>query len=769
MILWETAFYLRSIFNMKKNIALFIVSLFMHQEFLAQEQSARDTVYESAPVTVTATYATERVSPVTFSNLGRQEIQRRYSTQDIPVLLSELPSTMFYSENGNGNGYNYMTLRGFDQRRLSIMVNGVPQNDPEDHNVYWIDFPDLLGSTTNIQVQRGAGSAFYGPPAIGGSINIIALPYNSQPGIILESSVGLQEYGLTNSLVLSTRKFSTSFNSGLVDKQYMFYGRIGTLTMNGYRDKAWANIDSYFFGAARFDEHMTTRIHLYGGPFTDGLVYTGLPKFYNKDLKLRRQNYSDFTTNASYDTVIAATHRKPQEIDNFSQPHFELMNEWQLSSTLKLFNTIFYIQGDGFYDYYDGWADTSTLRIGTAFGIPTSSNPSNVIIRAFVGNKQIGWLPRVEWDHGDGMLTVGAEIRFHRSLHWGKISYAENLPQNYDPDYRFYEYNGEKDIVSFYGHELFKLQPDMTLMADVQLVYNRYAIAHERYLGNNFSLPYFFMNPRAGLNYNLDEHINLYSTIAYTSREPRLKNLYTAEESFYGATPQFEVDTNGGTIKYHFDKPLAKPERLFDFELGGAFRNERLFLSMNFFWMEFTDELVKSGRVDIFGQPVTGNADRTRHIGVELEGSTDLNYGFSVSGNATFSYNRLVQYSIEDSVGNGILYQHSFNGNPIAGSPDYMAGIRLTQKQSSWSISADAKYVGSFYTDNSKNVILKNDEYLVINVTTLLKCQLGSQTVFTIRAEARNLFNVLYTMGGEGQEFFPAAERNYVLGIALQY
>lgn len=324
MDLWEAAFsFIRRFFNMKKYFMLFIVSIMMLRELPAQVQTDRDTVYQSAPVTVIATYATERLSPVTFSNLGRQEIKQRYSTQDVPALLSELPSTMFYSENGNGIGYNYMNMRGFDQRRLSIMVNGVPQNDPEDHNVYWIDFPDLLGSTTNIQVQRGAGSAFYGPPAIGGSVNIIALPYNSRPSIRLESSISLQEYGLTKTVALSARKFAASFNSGLVEKQYMFYGRIGTLKMDGYRDKAWADIDSYFFGASRFDENMTTRIHFYGGPFNDGLAYTGLPKFYNNDLGLRRKNYSGFSTNDVYNTVTDAALRKPQEIDNFSQPHFE--------------------------------------------------------------------------------------------------------------------------------------------------------------------------------------------------------------------------------------------------------------------------------------------------------------------------------------------------------------------------------------------------------------------------------------------------------------
>ena len=77
----------------------------------------------------------------------------------------------------------------------------------------------------------------------------------------------------------------------------MFYGRLGTLSTDGYRDKSWDEINSYFFGVERLDETMTTRIHFYGGPFSDGLVYNGIPKFYNNDLTLRRTNYNYFELN----------------------------------------------------------------------------------------------------------------------------------------------------------------------------------------------------------------------------------------------------------------------------------------------------------------------------------------------------------------------------------------------------------------------------------------------------------------------------------------
>ena len=125
------------------------------------------------------------------------------------MLISDLPSATTYSENGNGIGYNYLTLRGFDQRRISVTINGVPQNDPEDHNVYWIDFPDLAANLSGIHVQRGAGSAFYGPPAIGGSVNLVADPFRESPGISLEMMYGFQEFGGADSrVVLNTRKYS---------------------------------------------------------------------------------------------------------------------------------------------------------------------------------------------------------------------------------------------------------------------------------------------------------------------------------------------------------------------------------------------------------------------------------------------------------------------------------------------------------------------------------------------------------------------------------
>ncbi len=737
------------------------------------QQDADSVKYKFDPVLITGTTATERQTPITFTDLHRGEIERRYSLQDVPVLLSELPNMISYSDGGNGVGYNFIFLRGFDQRRLSVMVNGVPQNDPEDHNVYWIDFPDLLASSSTVQVQRGAGSAFYGPPAIGGSVNIITNPFTQKPYAKFEAMFGFQEYAdSANGLPMTMKKLSASFNSGLVDETYMFYGRLGKIQSNGYRIHSAFEAGSYFLGMLRFDEQMTTRVHLFGGPLTDQLVYTGLPKWANTDAKLRRMNLSYWEENGNAYTV--ALQRRPQETEAFNQPHYEIMNEWKINTNVTLHNTLFFYDSHGHFDFDGTWvgmdyttgidSDTSNFRLGNYV---VGRNLSNEIIRAGVDLVQWGWLPRLEWKHERGELIIGGEYRYHNGNHWGKIRYAEGLPANFDPDYRFYDYDGIKHMASVYVTENFRWQEDVTVMANIQFAFNEYSIANEKFLNYSFSIPYYFLNPRLGVNYNLTEEWNTYISFGYTSREPRLRNLYAAEDSYFGALPAFEADTTGGITRYHFDKPIASPEQLLNLELGAGYRTASAEFTANLYWMEFTDELVKSGQVDIFGNPVYGNAPRTRHIGAEFDGAVRLMEHLTAAGNVSFSTNYIVEFSTVDSVSGGTVYRTSLKDNPIAGFPGVTANLRISYQRDGMSASLLAKHVGAFYTDNFKNAAHRNDPYTVLNLETIYSLPAFGGTEWSVRGEVRNLLNSLYMQNGEGNAFFPAAERNYLFGLTV--
>lgn len=697
-------------------------------------------------VTVTATRGRERETPATFSTLERQDLQDRYTTQDIPVLLSELPSSTYYSESGNGIGYTYLAIRGFDSRRLAVMINGIPQNDPEDHNVYWLDVPDLASSLEDIQVQRGAGSAFYGPPAIGGSVNLVTASVARERSARLSAGVGSY----------NTRKYSASITSGVIDNSLAFHGRISRILSSGYRDKSWVNFTSYFLGVMYDRGSSTTQVNIYGGPITDGLAYYGIPKSDVKDRSRRRANPIE----------------RPEEMESFSQPHYELFHEWRIRPGLTLNNALFLVLGDGYFDYDGSWAPLSYFRITMREGFPVTGDPDTIpvpgaLIRAQVTNRQWGWLPRLTWKHDHGELLVGAELRFHRSLHWGRLQSASSLAVALPPDYRYYEYRGGKDIVSLYLHQLFEPAPALTLMGDVQYSYNRYHLYDEKFVGTDFAVPYHFVNPRIGINYNVSDRANVYLSAAYTSREPRLKNLYDAAESStpssWGAVvPQFAPLPSGG---YDFSRPLVKPESLFDLEIGGGMSVGGGRVAANVYWMEFTDEIVKSGRVDRFGQPVTGNAERTRHLGIELSGRVRSDNGLELSMNATAGRNWFIRHT-DYSTGVPV----ALDGNPIAGFPDILANARIGYRLSSFGLSLSGRFVGRQYTDNFADAEHTVDPYFVSDAALSYRLDRVADGVgLEAKLQVNNLFDTLYAAYGEGTQFFVGAERDVFFNLTFHF
>ena len=696
------------------------------------------TILPGQTILITAMRGRERETPVTFASLRREEIQKRYTFQDIPVLLSELPSITYYSESGNGIGYNYISLRGFDQRRLSVMINGIPQNDPEDHNVYWLDFPDLLASTEDIQVQRGAGSAFYGPPAIGGSVNLVTSVFSNERKMSVEAGVGSY----------NTQRYSVGVGSGLIDNRYVFFGRLSRLKSDGYREQSWSDFTGYFLGGVRYDETMTTQFNLYGGPFKDHLAYYGIPKADINDRTKRRAN-----------PIV-----RPEEIENFSQPHYELLHEWRVNQNLTVNNTLFLVEGEGFFDYDGSWADTTMLRLTSQYGFNPTVNPAGTIIRSFVDNTQWGWLPRATYDYGSGTATVGLELRLHRSLHYGNIRWAQNLPGSWNrletANYRFYEYRGGKDIVSGYIHNMYRLQPTMNLMTSLQYVFNRYSVGREKFVGTEFDVDYHFLNPRVGLNVNLTENLNTYASIAYTSREPRRKNLYDATFSWTGEVPQFNQTTSGA---YNFSKPLVKPEKLLNIEIGGGYSAPDFRATANVYWMDFRDEIVKSGQLDRFGQPITGNADHTRHAGLELTGMVRFMDHLTLQANATFSQNAIVRHTTFEK-----LVPISLDGKRIAGFPDVLGNIRVTYERDQWFASLAAQHVGESFTDNFEDPERKVDPYTVFNFLAGVKFpQVAGLKDIELRFQINNLLDALYASHGEGYEFFPAAERNVFASLKV--
>lgn len=733
-------------------------------------------ILTSQTVLVEASIAKEGYSPISFSKINRKTIEENYVNQDIPEMLSYLPSTTFYSEGGAGIGYNYLSIRGFDQRRISVAINGIPQNDPEDHNVYWVDFPDLLESTELIQVQRGAGSGVLGYPAIGGSINIITSTFSDKPKVELSSG-----YGSFN-----TRKYTASYSSGLINNKYSIYAKLSHLLSDGYRDNSWVDFKSYHVSVVRYDENFTTQINLFGGPIADGLVYLGLPKFTIKNKKLRTANYSDWGVDPINDEYTYNVKRRSVELENFSQPHYELLNEMKINDNVTLNSALFLVIGEGFFDYDAYWHVyyDDYFRFAED-GYDASYIPSNTLIRAQVENTQYGWVPRLSIKHDKGELIFGGELRFHKSNHWGRIQYANNLPPGYDLDRYYYYYNGRKDILSAFVHESYQLNDQINLLGELQLVYNKYKLYNEKFVGTKFDISYFFINPRAGINFKLTQNQNIYFSYARVSREPRLKNYYDAAESNAGKLPQFEQNSDG---TYDFENPLVKSETMNDFELGTSISESNFSLSLNLFYMLFDNEIVKNGQVDRFGQPVTGNAKSTIHRGIELTGILKFFNGFEAIANASFSYNKINEGSAfieftDPATDEDIVTELDLSGNRISSFPDLIANLGISYKKYGLYLRLTGRYVGEFYSDNYDTKLSeylkqypgyvsyddnKNEAYFTADFYGSYEFKFfDSLAPAKVYLQVSNIFENLYSAYAIGKEFFPAADRYFNAGVKL--
>ncbi|MCJ7553803.1 MAG: TonB-dependent receptor, partial [Ignavibacteriaceae bacterium] len=337
-------------------------------------------------------------------------------------------------------------------------------------------------------------------------------------------------------------------------------------------------------------------------------------------------------------------------------------------------------------------------------------------------------------------------------------------------------YNGSKDIVNGFVHETYNFNERINLLGEIQISYHKYGISNEKYVNNNFEIDDLFVNPRFGINYKFTPQANIFLSFARVTREPRLKDYYDAAESSGGAKPMFELNSD---ITYNFSNPLVKPETMNDIELGFSYNATSLNLNLNLFYMLFDDEIVKKGTLDRFGQPITGNIDKTTHTGVELSFIYKFIEYFELFGNATYSRNEINEgkYFLDD--GNYLI----LDGNSISGFPDFLANFGMTFTYNNMYLRLSGKFVREFYSDNFDNKLNKylsefsnfvdysdnvNDSYFVMDLFGSYEFPLfNGKSLSKVFVQVNNLFDNLYSAYAIGKEFFPAAERNFIAGIQL--
>ena len=199
---------------MKKYMFFVLISTTIYSQDLQNNQNLDSLadVFSLEEVTVRALRA-QKDTPVPFINISKKDLERVNLAQDLPTLLKNTPSVLTTSDSGSGIGYSSIRVRGSDQSRVNVTINGIPYNDSESMSVYWVNLPDFASSIESIQIQRGVGTSTNGSAAFGGSINILTNAASENASFEINNSLG------SFNKVKNSVGFSTGFINDKFEKE----------------------------------------------------------------------------------------------------------------------------------------------------------------------------------------------------------------------------------------------------------------------------------------------------------------------------------------------------------------------------------------------------------------------------------------------------------------------------------------------------------------------------------------------------------------------
>ena len=289
----------------------------------------KKTVYNSDEVIVNATRASAN-SGMAFTNVSKSDIEKQNVGLDMPILLNFSPSLVTTTDAGAGIGYTGLRIRGTDATRINVTVNGIPINDAESQGVYWVNMPDLASSVNSIQIQRGVGTSINGAGAFGGSINIQSNEFVKKPYAEIGTSVGSY----------NTLKNTIRLGSGLIGDNFTIDGRLSQIKSDGYVDRAFSNLGSYYLSGAYFGKNTFIRFITFGGKEKTYQAWNGIAE----EMLNTARTFNAFTY--------------PNQTDNYTQTHYQLLTTQLISSRLSVNANFHYTKGRG---YYEEFKEANTL------------------------------------------------------------------------------------------------------------------------------------------------------------------------------------------------------------------------------------------------------------------------------------------------------------------------------------------------------------------------------------------------------------------------
>lgn len=709
---------------MKKQLLKGVVALVAAVPATAHAAQSEAAVADSSvinlkDVEVVANRANDR-TPVAFTNFTAADIDAANDGRDIPFMIASTPSIVVTGDAGGGIGYSSIRVRGTDPTRINITANGVPINDSESGNVYWVNMPDLASSLRDIQIQRGAGTSTNGAGAFGASINMITDAPSYQP-----SAEVIASYGSYNS-----NRETVKVNSGLFGDHWSVDARFSHIGSDGYIDRAYSKLWSYMGQLAYMDTNTMIRLVAFGGKEQTYMAWDYASKEQMEEFGRRYNPCGEYTASDG------STAYYRDQFDHFVQHHIQLIGSQRLADRWRLNVTLHYTKGDGYYNQY------KTRRTLTEYGLEPFYNAEGELIE----KSDLVRLKYNDNDFGGGMFNInytggrlnavfGGAANWHRGNHFGRIAWVRNYIGAIDPLQEYYFNVGRKFDTNIYGRADVEICRGLSGYADLQFRHIRYSI---RGISDNYDYNidgparldvlrnYNFFNPKAGLTYTSGAH-RAFVSWSVAHKEPVRDNFTDGDPNHY---------------------PTA--ERLFDYEAGYSWGNKLVTVGANLYYMDYKDQLVVTGQLSDTGNPLSVNVPDSYRMGIELQGTLTPLSWFDWSVNATLSRNRIknfTEYIYEDEWTNPISID--CGDTPIAFSPDFIFNNAFNFHVADFSASLNTRYVSSQYMNNARSAIAKLDGYCVSDLHLGYKfTKIKGVKALNLSFSIYNIFNKKYFNNG---------------------
>ncbi|MEO8774638.1 MAG: TonB-dependent receptor [Gelidibacter sp.] len=690
-------------------------------------------------------------SPITHSNISKEDLEKRNLGQDIPMLLNFLPSVVTTTDAGAGVGYTGIRVRGINAQSTNITINGIPFNDAESMGTFWVNLSDFASSTQSMQLQRGVGTSTNGSGAFGASINVLTEGLSKDASAEIANSFGSY----------NTHKHTVKFSTGRLNDHFEISGRLSNIKSDGYIDRATSDLKSYFLQGAYVDTDRLIKAVVFGGQEVTYQAWNGL-----EDLEVLK-NDRTFNTAGIHKDANGNVQFYDNEIDDYSQDHYQLHWNERLGKNWSTTLGLNYTRGLGFFEQYKEKQKLVQYGMENIVLGGESITRSDLVRRRWLDNHFYVFNANANYKTNGLDLSFGSSYSTYSGDHFGEViwaQYAGNTPKGH----RYYDGNGKKTDASTFAKATFRVDEHLSLYGDVQfrnVGYKTTGLNSDSVL-MEIDETYNFFNPKTGLTYQFHPANALYFSYARANREPSRKD--------------FQNDSD------------VKPEQLNDFELGWRYDEPAFQINANVYYMLYNEQLVLTGALDSTGNPIRTNSGDSYRLGLEVEAGMKLTSQWRLQPSVTVSSNKTKKTVIERD---GVLVD--LGQTNISFSPNLVASNALVfQPKESFQISLLSKYVGEQFMGNSDSQKSKLDAYFVndLNVTYdwVLKSKDDSGKKPILKSIlfsglVNNIFNVKYVSNGfyytfdddwtdankvttiEGAGYFPQATINFLIGATLKF